>query len=207
MVTASGASGHSRVRRALLFLTVVWSIGAAFLALEASLTELSSLGSSKVLPANIVLPRQSKASLMHCEEVVKGLSPPPQDANVAGQASYLAWSLGYLMGSADASITSGVANRAAGENVLRRSLPVTTFLGIPPLALPKHGRSAYALREFSEFLEEDTPCVATALQFRHSPKLESTGQLLVYQRTCTIRCSGNSSPDVAPTRAVRFNPL
>lgn len=170
MVTATAALGHSRVRRRLLFLAVVWSIGAAFLALEAGMTELSWFGSSKVLPGNIVLPRQSKASLVHCEEVVKVLPPPAPDASIARQASYLAWSLGYLMGSADASMTAGVANRAEAENVLRQSLPVTTVLGLPPLALPQHGRSAYALREFSEFLEEDTPCVATALQFRHSPK-------------------------------------
>lgn len=36
--------------------------------------------------------------------------------------------------------------------------------------MPEHGRSAYALRDFSVFLEEDTPCVAAALQSRHSPR-------------------------------------
>ncbi len=44
------------------------------------------------------------------------------------------------------------------------------MLGIPPLALPQHRRSAYALREFAESLEEDPPCVAAAFQFRHTPR-------------------------------------
>lgn len=170
MVTATAASGYSRVRRILVFLAVVWSIGAAFLALEASMTELSWFSSSKLLPADIVLPRQSQASLVHCQEVVRSLPPQAQDANVASQASYLAWSLGYLLGSADASVTAGRANRAAVENALSQSLPVTTMLGIPPLALPQHARSAYALREFSVFLEDDPPCVAAALQIRQSPR-------------------------------------
>lgn len=170
IVTSTASSAHSRLRRTLVFLAVVWSIGAGFLALEASMTQLSWFGSSNLLPANIVLPRQSKAAFAHCQEVEKSLSPPAQDANVSRQAWYLAWRLGYLLGSADASITAGVANRTAVENGLQQSLPVTTELGIPPLALPQHGRSGYALREFSVFLEEDTLCVATALQFRYSPK-------------------------------------
>lgn len=170
MVTATAASGHSRMRRTVVFLAVVWSIGAAFLGLEASMTQLSWFSSSKMLPANIVLPRQSKDAFLKCQEVVNGLSPPVQGANVSRQAWYLAWRLGYLLGSADASITAGVANRTAVENALRQSLPVTAEFGIPALALPEHGRSAYALREFSVFLEEDTPCVATALQVRYSPK-------------------------------------
>jgi len=161
---------HSRARRILVFLAVVWSIGAAFLALEASMVELSWFSSSKALPANLVLPKQSQAAFVHCQDVVKNLPPSAQNANLDAQAWYLAWRLGYMLGSADGSLTSGAANRAAAENVLRQSLQATSALGIPPLVLPEHGRSAYALREFSVFLEEDTPCVAAALQFRHSPR-------------------------------------
>jgi hypothetical protein len=150
---------------------VVWSIGAGFLLLQASMTELSWFGSSRVLPANIVLPKQSNAAFEHCQQIVKGLPPlPVQDANASKQAWYLAWQLGYLEGSGDAALSAGSANRAGVEDVLRQSLPVTTGLGIPPLALPQHGRSAYAIREFTVFLEEDTPCVAAALQFRYSPR-------------------------------------
>jgi hypothetical protein len=153
-----------------VFLTVVWSIGAAFLALEAGMTELSWFSSSKSLPANVVLPKQSQAALVHCQDVVRSLPPPAQNADIDAQAWYLAWRLGYMLGSADGTLTSGAATRATAENVLRQSLQATNALGIPPLILPEHGRSAYALREFSVFLEEDTPCVAATLQFRHSPR-------------------------------------
>lgn len=170
MVAATGDSAHSRARRILVFLVVVWGIGAAFLALEASMVELSWFGSSKSLPANLVLPKQSRAALAHCQDVVKGLPPPAQNVNLHGQAWYMAWRLGYMLGSADASLTSGTTNRTAVENMLRQSLQATSALGIPSLTLPDHGRSAYALREFSVFLEEDTPCVAAALQSRHSPR-------------------------------------
>jgi hypothetical protein len=170
MIPATATSARFRVRRTLVFLVVVWSIGAAFLALEASMTQLSSIGSSKVLPANIVLPRQSQAAYEHCQEVVKGLPPPVQDANVSQWARYFAWRLGYALGSGDASLGVGIADRSAVEDALRQSLPITTELGIPSLSLPQHGRSGYALREFTVFLEEDTPCVAAALQFRYSPR-------------------------------------
>jgi hypothetical protein len=93
-----------------------------------------------------------------------------QDGNVSKQALYLAWRLGYLAGAGDASLSAGAATRAGVEDMLRQSLPVTAGLGIPPLALPQHGRSAYAIREFAVFLEEDTPCVAAAFQFRYSPR-------------------------------------
>ena len=146
------------------------AIGAAFLALEAGMTELSWFSSSKSLPANLVLPKQSQAAFVHCQEVVKSLPPPAQNAGIDGQAWYMAWRLGYMLGSADASLTSGTANRAAVENVLRQSLQASSALGIPSRTLPEHGRSAYALREFSAFLEEDTPCVAAALQSRRSPR-------------------------------------
>lgn len=169
-MTATADSAHTRTRRILVFLAVVWAIGAAFLALEAGMTELSWFSSSKSLPANLVLPKQSQAAFAHCQEVVKSLPRPAQNAGSDGQAWYLAWRLGFLLGSADASLTSGRASRAAAENMLQQSLQATSALGIPPLILPEHGRSAYALREFSVFLEEDTPCVAAALQFRHSPK-------------------------------------
>ncbi len=169
-MTAAVVSKHSRTYRFLAFLAVVWSIGAAFLVLQAGMTALSWFTASTVLPANIVLPRQSKASLAHCQEVVRGLPRPTQDSKAARQALYLAWSLGYLVGSADASLTAGVAKRDAVDKILRQSLPITTALGIPPVALPKHGHSAFALREFSVFLEEDTPCIATAFQIGHSPK-------------------------------------
>lgn len=161
---------HSRLRRSLIFLTVVWSIGAGFLLLQAGMTDLSWFSSSKVLPADLVLPKQSKAAFEHCQEIMKGLPPPAQDANVSKQASYLAWQLGYLAGTGDASLSAGMANRAGVDDVIRQSLPVTTGLGIPPLALPQHGRSAYAIREFTVFLEEDPPCIAAAFQFRYSPK-------------------------------------
>jgi hypothetical protein len=170
LVTATAASGHWRARRFLVFLAVVWSIGAAFLALEAGMTELSWFSSSRSLPANMVLPKQSQAAFAHCQEVVKSLPPPAQNVHIESQASYLVWKLGYMLGTADGSLTSGTANRAAVESVLRQSLPATSALAIPPVALPEHGRSAYALREFSVFLEEDTPCVAAALQFRRSPR-------------------------------------
>jgi len=170
MMNATALSAHPRVRRTLVFLAVVWSIGAVFLALEAGMREFSWFSSSKSLPANLVLPKQSRAAFVHCQEVMKGLPPPAQNPNIAVQTSYLIWSVGYMLGSADASISAGIANWAAVENVLRQSLQATSVLGIPPLALPQHGRGAYALRDFSVFLEEDPPCVAAALQFRHSPK-------------------------------------
>src|ERR1019366_4599010 len=114
---------------------------------------------------------QSRAAFVHCQEVMKGLPPPTtENPNIARQTSYLVWSAGYMLGTADASVAAGIANRAAIENALRQTLPVTSALGSPPLALPQHGRDAYALAEFSAFLEEDPPCVAAALQFRHSPK-------------------------------------
>src|SRR6185436_8181987 len=74
------------------------------------------------------------------------------------------------LGSADGSLSSGAANREAVENVLRQSAPITNALGIPSLSLPEHRRSAYAMREFSVFLEEDPPCVAAVLQFTRSPR-------------------------------------
>ena len=163
-------SGNPRFRRTLLFLAVVWSIGGLFLALQAGMTEFSWFSASKSVAANLVLPKQSRAAFAHCQEVLKGLPPPTENPNIARQTSYLVWSAGYMLGSADASITAGIANRAAVENVLRQSLQVTSALGIPPLALPQQGRDAYALAEFSAFLEEDPQCVAAALQFRHSPK-------------------------------------
>ena len=169
-MTATADSAHTRTRRILVFLAVVWAIGAAFLALEAGMTELSWFSSSKSLPANLVLPKQSQAAFVHCQEVVKSLPRPAQNADIDRQAWYIAWKLGYILGSADASLTSGTANRAAAENLLQQSLQATSALGIPSLTLPEHGHSAYALREFSVFLEEDTPCVAAALQVRHSPR-------------------------------------
>jgi hypothetical protein len=171
MARATAVPMASRVRKTFVFLVVVWSIGAVCLALEAGMTGLTWFSSSRSLPANLVLPRQSQAAFAHCQEVVKNLPPPAQNASIdAQQASYLAWRLGYMLGSADGALTSGAANHAAVENVMQQSLQATGALGIPSLALPEHGRSAYALREFSVFLEEDTPCVAAALQFRHSPR-------------------------------------
>ena len=171
MVTATAASAHPRARRTLVFLVVVWSIGAVFLALEAGMAELTWFSSSNSLPANLVLSKQSQAAFVHCQEVVKNLPPPARNANIdARQAGYLAWRLGYMLGSADGALSSGAAKQAGIENVMRQSLQATSALAIPPLALPEHGRSAYALREFSVFLEEDPPCVAAALQFRRSPR-------------------------------------
>lgn len=169
-MTAAVVSRRSRTCRILVFLAVVWSIGAAFLILQAGMIELSSFTASTVLPGSVVLPKQSKASLAHCQDVVRGLPRPVQDSKAARQALFWAWSLGYVVGSADASLTAGVANRDAVDKILQQSLPVTTALGIPPVALPKHGHSALAMREFSVFLEEDTPCIATALQIGHSPR-------------------------------------
>ena len=170
MVTASLVPAHSRMRRVLTFIAVVWSVAAAFLALEAGMLELTSLVSSQPLSANLVLARQSQAGFLHCQEILNSLPPPAQDARVVQQSRYLAWRLGYILGSADASITSGIAKRPAVENALRRSLPATGALGIPSLALPRQGRSAYALVEFSGSLEEDPQCVSAALESRYSPK-------------------------------------
>jgi hypothetical protein len=170
MTNTLPVSWRLRVRRTLVFLVVVWSIGGLFLAVEAGMREFSWFSASKSLPANLALPKQSRASFLHCQEVVKGLPPPAQTPDIARQTSYLVWSIGYMLGSADASIAAGIANQAAVERVLRQSLQVTKVLGIPPLALPQHRRPAYALWEFGTFLEEDPSCVAGALQLRHSPK-------------------------------------
>jgi hypothetical protein len=149
---------------------VVWSIGAAFLALEAGMVELTSVVSSRSLPANLALPRQSQAALLRCREIVKGLPPPSRDPSVLPQSRYLAWRLGYMLGSADASLTSGLANRAPVEDALRQSLPATDALGIPSLGLPQHGPTAYGVTEFTGSLEEDEQCVAAALESRYSPR-------------------------------------
>lgn len=170
MTSTPPVSGRQRVRRTLVFLAVVWSIGSLFLALEALMRELSWFSASKSLPANLVLPKQSHAAFLHCQEVVKGLPAPAQTPEDAKRTPYLVWSIGYMLGSADASIAAGIAKQAAVERVLQQSLPVTNALGIPPIALPQHGRLAYALSEFSTFLEEDPPCVAAALESRYSPK-------------------------------------
>ncbi len=170
MLSTPPVSGKLRVRRTLVFLAVVWSIGGLFLALEAVMRELSWFSASKSLPANLVLPKQSHAAFLHCQEVVKGLPSPAQTPEIAKRTSYLVWSIGYMLGSANASIAAGIANQAAVEGALRQSLQVTNVLGIPPLVLPQHGRSACALTEFSTFLEEDPPCVAAALESLHSPK-------------------------------------
>ena len=170
MISTSPVSRRLRIRRTLVFLAVVWSIGGLFLATEAVMRELSWLSASKSLPANLVLPKQSHAAFLHCQEVVKTLPAPAHTPEIAGRTSYLAWSMGYMLGTADAAIAAGIANQAAVEQALRQSRQVTNVLGIPPLVLPQHGRSAYALSEFSAFLEEDPPCVAAALELRHSPK-------------------------------------
>jgi len=170
MISTPPVSGKLRVRRTLVFLAVVWSIGGLFLALEAVMRELSWFSASKSLPATLVLPKQSHAAFLHCQEVVKGLPAPTHTPEIAKRTSYLVWSIGYMLGSADASTAAGIANQAAVEAALRQSLPVTNALGTPPLALPRHGRSSYALAEFSTFLEEDPPCVAAALESRYSPK-------------------------------------
>lgn len=170
MMNTKPVSGKLRVRRTLVFLAVVWSIGGLFLGLEAVLREFSWLGASKSLPANLALPKQSRAAFLHCQEVVKGLPPPAPNPEIVAQTSYLVWRIGYMLGTADGAIAAGVANQPAVEEAMRQSLQVTNALGLPPLALPQHGRSAYALSEFSTFLEEDPPCVAAALQSRHSPK-------------------------------------
>ena len=170
MMNKPPVSGRVRVRRTLAFLTVVWSIGGLFLAAEAVMRELSWFSASKSLPAKLVLPKQSHAAFLHCQEVVKGLPAPAQGPEIDRERSYLVWRIGYMLGSADASIAAGIAKQAAVEAALRQSLPVTNALGTPPLALPRHGGSAYALAEFSTFLEEDPPCVAAALESRHSPK-------------------------------------
>ena len=116
MTSTPPVSGKLRVRRTLVFLAVVWSIGGLFLALEAVMRELaSSISASKSLPANLVRPKQSHAAFLHCQEVVRGLPAPAETPDIARQAPYLAWRIGFMLGSADASIAAGVAKQAAVE--------------------------------------------------------------------------------------------
>ena len=159
-----------RLRRALIFLAVVWSTGGAFLALQAGFLGVSTHLLSTSVPGSLALPTQTKAASARCREILKGLPGPAQNANAAA-AFYQTWQLGYAFGFMEGQNIAGVLKRSAGEPILRReSLPVTTALGIPFPALLEHQRTAYALRDFTQSLEEDPQCVAAALESRHSPR-------------------------------------
>jgi len=156
----------SHLRRALVFLAVVWSIGAGFLGLQALFLRLSDFSLAHIVPAKIGLPTQSAAGAARCQEVVKTLMPPENQAQ-ARASRYRAWSMGFQFGYADE-----MANRAsqdAGQvnKMMAAAQELARGLGVPNVALPQ-GHRAYGIRDFTVSLEEDPQCVSAALAKRYS---------------------------------------
>ena len=167
--TATPRTGR-RVRRVLIFLMVVWSLGAAFLGLQAGLISLLDYGFSAGLPATMAIPKQSQAAVAHCKEVVSALPLSPPDPQLAMKAPYLAWQLGNVVGFADGLLSAQAARREQIAGLIQPSVALSRALAVPQPALPEHQSSAFALREFTLFLADDHQCVAAALDSRHSAR-------------------------------------
>ena len=168
-MSTGSPSAASRARRIVIFLVVVWSIGGAFYALQAGLSELAWWWNSSAAPAAVVLPAQSQAALAHCTEFIQGLPPSPHSFD-SRQTSYLAWSLGYNLGLADAAMSLKFRPRSEVEEMLQRSLPASRALGVPAPAVHQRRADASVVREFAQELEEDPMCIAAALKHRYSPR-------------------------------------
>jgi hypothetical protein len=163
--TTAGRS-PSHLRRALVFLAVVWSIGAGFLGLQALFLQLSDLSLAHVVPAKIGLPTQSAAGAARCKDVVKTLTPH-ENQGQASASRYRAWSMGFQFGYAD-EMANGASQDAGQVNkMMGAAQELARALGVPNVALPQ-GHRAYGIRDFTVSLEEDPQCVSAALAKRYS---------------------------------------
>lgn len=164
------AKNPSRLRP-VLFLGIVWSIGGAFLLMETvSGKLLDAVLAGRTGDMSIAIPRQSPAARLHCEQVLKDLPPRALEPQALAQSKYAAWRLGQQLGSAAALVGSELASSDMVSNVLKNSNGLTNYLGVPSLRVPERGRTAYAVRDFSVYLQEDPQCIAAAFEVRYSPQ-------------------------------------
>ena len=163
------APSKNRPRRALMFLAVVWSIGAGFLVLQALFLQMSDFSLGHLVPVEMGLAKQSAAGAAHCRDVLKTVAVVNQGAVSASR--YGAWNLGFQLGFAGAiHDASRITKTLADAQTLAHSL------GVPEVALPK-GHAAYGMRDFSVSLEEDPQCVSATLAARYSAQHASLYKL------------------------------
>jgi len=156
------------MRRLLLFVAIVWSLGAAFVGIELALSRLFDIAVSR---GGVSVPEQSAQSRTRCAEVVKRLPPRDAGSNTGASDSYLAWRLGYLFGVANGLVIVEEAEPKDIESVINDWRPITKSLGVPELVLMHFPKPDEAVWEFARHLADDPQCVAAAFESRYSPRL------------------------------------
>jgi hypothetical protein len=169
---------ETRVRRGLLFVTIVWSIAGAFLALEFGWPELlhRAIGAGWV-PEELVMPIEARSDAAErCAQsnIAKATENTGlDDPALMRQVRYASWMLGQRLGLAAG--MAGAGFEAAQITSLLGDLDAwAARLGLPTPRPPEIRHIANELNEFAVYLEADPHCVAASLTSRYG---ESYGSL------------------------------
>src|SRR5262245_22310306 len=102
----------ARLKRALIFVGIVWSIASAFLFLQFGLPQIiNRLLAAGWIPSELALPTpvQTGPATACVSQSVAAVA----DAAALRQARYLSWKLGFQLGFAAAMANSGTADQSA----------------------------------------------------------------------------------------------
>lgn len=164
---AASLSSRSRLRRAMLFLLVVWSIGGSFLILQASFQK-TFFGAASLFGVSPGLHPQSSEARSNCRAVVAALPIVASQTLSEAQSQFLAWTLGFRFGFLRYYIESHPLDDNQSTANLAFMHQVSETLAIPDVAYPKSQHKALELNDFADSLEEDPQCIAAALEIRYS---------------------------------------
>jgi hypothetical protein len=184
-VKAGRKFSESRAGRALIFLAIVWSIAAAFLALNIGIPALFDQAvQSRWIPDSLVLPNAAKLSA-HCPSENEPRTKLG-DARLR-EVRYAAWRMGFEVGSLTGLAGMGRLDVAKLPESFERLKAFAGGLDVPAPLLPEIGQSANALHEFAVHIETDPQCTAATLSQHYGE-----GERAIYKLSAYIGHSASS---------------
>lgn len=196
-VKAERKFSESRAGRALIFLAIVWSIAAAFLALNIGIPALFDQAvESRWIPDSLVLPNAAKLSA-HCPS---GNEPREKlgDARLR-EVRHAAWRMGFEVGSLTGLAGMGRLDVAKLPESFERLKAFAGGLNVPAPVLPEIGQSANALHEFAVHIETDPQCTAATLSQHYGE-----GERAIYKLSAYIGHSASRRIAFPEISAVLF---
>jgi hypothetical protein len=164
---------ESRVGRLVSFVAITWSIAGGFLLLQVGLPELIDFAAKKGFIPDSLLLQPPRAAGVDCAPAIQRARASVVDPQVAAQARFLVWRMGFHTGFA-----AGIASATAGSpspvdpapRLAEQPHQIAGLVGVDPPTLPAIQHAANALSEFQTFVTQGAGCVAAQLADKYSPR-------------------------------------
>lgn len=159
--------GPSRLRNALLFVVIAWSIAGAFQLLFWAGPWLVDRGvKAGWMPDGIVKPRPVQT--VDCTAAVQGMPQRELDDATRNRARVAAYELGFNLGLVTGARNAGAGDAADGASTREERDRLARELALPRPGIPPLRQLVDALHEFEVYMIADPECIGARLERGYS---------------------------------------